>query len=155
MKYIDIFSKLVFPFIGLYILYTAYSYADNLDSCKCADHLKPYIDHIKTVEQIFIVIQLIGIVINIVLIIFNPINITSRIPRPLLMGGFGMYFIFILFMAGYFVRNVWHFEQQLPEDCECALLWQRNILYIQALLYTFSLFIIFIVTLILLSKLLA
>ena len=121
MKYIDIFIKLIIPFIGLYVLYTAYSYADNLDSCKCADHLKPYIDHIKTVEQIFIVIQLIGIAINIILIIFNPKDAISRIPPAVIKVGFGIYSAFILFIAGYFVRNVWHFEQEFPEA-----LWQEG-----------------------------
>jgi len=151
MKNIVILSRLVIPLIGLYILYTAYSYADNLDSCKCADHLKPYIDDIKLVEQILITFQLIAIIINIGLIVLDPKYIFTWIPRIILMGGFGMYLICILFIAGYFVRNVWQFEQQLPEDCECALLWQRNILYIQALLYTFSLLIIFLVALFLLS----
>lgn len=149
MELVKLFGKLVIPLIGLYILFTAYSYADNLDQCKCVDELKPAIDHIKTVEQILFFFQMISILVIIASSVMDPKKIFDKIPKFAVSMGVSIYFIFILFIMIYFVNNVYEFGTNLPEDCDCALTWQRDILYIQASLYAFSLLIIGILFLIL------
>jgi len=152
MKSFEIISKLIFPFIGLYVIYTAYSYADSLKNCSCISSLKPQIEHIKTFEQALMTLQVIMILLQIIAIVMPPSKLFAFTSKYAIFWVFGIYILAIIFIMIYFVSSVYDFAEQIPEDCKCAMKWQRNILYLQALLYTFSLFIICIVTLFILTS---
>lgn len=152
MKSFEIISKLIFPFIGLYVIYTAYSYADSLKDCSCISSLKTQIDHIKTFEQALMTLQVIMILLQIIAIVMPPSKLFAFTSKYAIFWVFGIYILAMIFIMIYFVSSVYDFAEQIPEDCKCAMKWQRNILYLQALLYTFSLFIICIVTLFILTS---
>lgn len=130
--------NLISSFITLAILYYIYTYAKNLDDCKCTSFLKPKIDNIKNIEFIFICMSVVTIVINILVNIlgFNFKNVTLIKNTGMLKAIYVVLSLILYIILINFIYNVYEFGTQLPPDCNCADKWQKDILFIQAGLYS-------------------
>jgi hypothetical protein len=136
-------KSLIIPILSsifvLIFIYFAYSYVKNLDNCKCVSFLKDNIDNIKNIELFLISIQVIGIVMNIGTYLFGfDIKKFAKTNYKPMMLFLGIYLIVLVTILINFIYNVYEFGTNIPKDCDCADKWQRDILYIQAVIYSFS-----------------
>ena len=132
MKVINIIISLVI----IYFLYAAYQYGVDLANCKCVESVKENIYFIKNIEIILIAISLFGILGNILGSIYDKFikkNMLKVLPF------FIIYLITMFIILVFFVYNVYVFATNTG-NCECADQWQKNILYIQSIVYSFSVF---------------
>ncbi len=125
---------LVFSIIGLILLYFAYNYLVKLESCLCAQGLatednKANISYLKYIELLLLVIGLL-----------NLFFAFKKLLTPLLST---IYFVIIIVLYVIFVLNVYKLYKNMPSDCECALKWPRYYIYLQTIVFTFTLLIIF------------
>jgi len=123
----------------LIFIYYAYSYVKNLDNCKCVSFLRNHIENIKNIELFLIYIQVIGIFMNIGTYIFGfDVNKFAKTNYKPMIVFLGIYLIVLVTILIHFIYNVYEFGTNIPKDCDCADKWQRDILYIQAIIYSFS-----------------
>jgi len=138
-KKTSIIAGVIFSAFVLFFLYHAYSYVKGLDNCKCVSFLKNNIDNIKNIELFLIAIQVIGIVMNLIFYLFGfDIKTFVKTNYKTMTVIFGIYLVVLLTILINFIYNVYDFGKQIPNDCDCADKWQRDILYIQAVIYSFS-----------------
>jgi hypothetical protein len=121
-------------------MYYAYSYAKNLNSCKCVSFLKENIDNIKYTEIFLMVMTIIGISINILvhLLGMDPMKGLSKSSLKIFGFFIGIYSIILISILINFIYNVYEFGVKFPSECDCADKWQKDILYIQAGWYSFT-----------------
>jgi len=123
----------------LFFIYYAYSYVKSLDNCNCVSFLRDNIDNIKKIELFLICIQVIGIVMNIGTYIFGfDVDKFAKSNYKPMIVFLGIYLIVLVTILINFIYNVYEFGKHIPKDCDCADKWQRDILYIQAVIYSFS-----------------
>ncbi len=122
--------------IGIVLLYFAYTYLVKLESCLCAQGLtnveenKAHITHLKYIELVLLIVALL-----------NLFFAFKRKLSPLLST---IFFFIIIVLYGVFILNVFKLFRNMPADCECALQWPRYFIYLQSLLYTITLLLIFV-----------
>lgn len=120
--------------IGIILLYFAYNYLVKLESCLCAQGLaneenKANITHLKYIELLLLIVALLNL-----LFAFN------KLLNPLLST---VYFVLIIILYMVFILNAYRLYKNMPNDCECALKWPRYYIYIQTLVFSFTLLLIF------------
>lgn len=135
----SLFTSILSSIFVLFFIYYAYSYAKSLDNCNCVSFLRNHIENIKNIELFLICIQVIGIVMNIGTYIFgfDMNNFAKANYKPMIFF-LGIYLIVLVTILIHFIYNVYEFGNHIPKDCDCADKWQRDILYIQAVIYSFS-----------------
>ncbi len=121
--------------IGMVLLAFAYYYLVKLDDCLCTQGLategnQANITHLKYIELFLLVIALL-----------NFFFAFKKMLSPLLSI---LFFIVIIVLYAIFVMNVIKLYRNIPNDCECALQWPRYFIYIQSLLYSITLLLIFV-----------
>ncbi len=122
--------------IGIILLYFAYTYLVKLESCLCAQGLvkseenKANITHLKYIELFLLVVAILNL-----LFAFKK-RLTPMIST--------IFFFIIIVLYIIFVLNVMKLYNNIPADCECALQWPRYFIYLQSLLYTLTLLLIFV-----------
>ncbi len=122
--------------IGIVLLYFAYTYLVKLENCLCAQGLtnveenKANITHLKYIELVLLVVALL-----------NLFFAFKRKLSPLLST---IFFFIIIILYSIFILNVFKLFKNMPADCECALQWPRYFIYLQSLLYTITLLLIFV-----------
>ncbi len=121
--------------IGIVLLYFAYVYLVKLESCLCVqglatDSAKANITHLKYIELVLLVVALL-----------NLFFAFKRKLSPLLST---IFFFIIMVLYIVFVMNVYKLYKNIPADCECALQWPRYFIYLQSLLYTITLLLVFV-----------
>jgi len=114
----------------IFILYLAYNYTVDLENCKCADSVKENIYYIKNLELVLILLQVFGILSN-VFSDYIKSNMFKILPF------FMIYMIALLIILIVFIYNVYVFTTNTA-SCDCTNVWQKNILYIQSILYSIS-----------------
>jgi len=139
MEKTSIVAGVFFSVIVLFFLNYAYSYTKSLEKCSCVSFLKSNITNIKNIELFLIAIQIIGIFMNIGIYISNIDVQNIAITNPKIMGSFLTIYLFVLItILINFIYNVYVFGTQMPTNCDCANKWQKDILYIQAAIYSFT-----------------
>ncbi len=122
--------------IGIILLYFAYTYLVKLETCLCAQGLtnveenKSNITHLKYIELVLLIVALL-----------NLFFAFKRKLSPLLST---IFFFIIIMLYGVFVLNVFKLFRNMPADCECALQWPRYFIYLQSILYTITLLLVFV-----------
>ncbi len=122
--------------IGIVLLYFAYTYLVKLENCLCAQGLtnveenKSNITHLKYIELVLLIVALL-----------NLFFAFKRKLSPLLST---IFFFIIIILYSIFILNVFKLFKNMPADCECALQWPRYFIYLQSLLYTITLLLIFV-----------
>ena len=122
--------------IGIVLLYFAYTYLVKLENCLCvqgmkkSDENKANITHLKYIELFLLVVAL--------------VNLFFAFKRRLNPLTSTIFFFIIIILYVIFVMNVYKLYNNIPRDCECALQWPRYFIYLQSLLYSITLLLIFI-----------
>ncbi len=122
--------------IGIVLLYFAYTYLVKLEDCLCAQGLsksgenKANITHLKYIELFLLVVALL-----------NLFFAFKKRLTPLLST---IFFVVTIILYVIFVMNVYKLYRNMPSDCECALQWPRYYIYLQSLLYSITLLLIFV-----------
>jgi hypothetical protein len=122
--------------IGIVLLYFAYTYLVKIEDCLCAQGLskseenKANITHLKYIELFLLVVALL-----------NLFFAFKKQLTPLLST---IFFIVTIILYVIFVMNVYKLYRNIPNDCECALQWPRYYIYIQSLLFSITLLLVFI-----------
>ncbi len=129
-------ASIIGSIIGIALLYFAYDYLRKLEDCMCAQGVanaeenKADIQKLKYIELLLLVIAILNLIFSLNTV-FSPLIAT-------------FFTIAIVVIYVFFVMNVYRLYRNMPSDCECALKWPRYYLYIQALLMTMVLIVIFI-----------
>lgn len=122
--------------IGIVLICFAYMYLVKLEDCLCAQGLskaeenKANITHLKYIELFLFVVALL-----------NLFFAFKKRLTPLLST---IFFIIVIILYIIFVMNVYKLYNNMPSDCECALQWPRYYIYVQSLLYSITLLLIFV-----------
>ncbi len=121
--------------VGIVLLTFAYYYLIKLEDCLCVQGLdtkgnKSNITYLKYIELFLLVVALL-----------NFFFAFKRKLSPLLST---LFFIIIILLYVVFVMNVVKLYNNMPADCECALQWPRYFIYLQSLLYSITLLLLFI-----------
>lgn len=131
---IKIKISVIASIIGIVLLAYAYFYLVKLEDCLCVQGLakgnQANLIHLKYIELFLLVIALL-----------NFFFAFKKKLSPLLST---IFFIIIIILYIVFVMNVVKLYNNMPADCECALQWPRYFIYIQSLLYSITLLLIFI-----------
>jgi len=89
------------------------------------------LENIKIVEEIYILLNLLSILGSILLFFMPIMKLPDMYVKKMGYITF-LYFLFILFIDGFLIYNVYKFGTNLPFDCRCAKGWQKYYLYLQA-----------------------
>lgn len=122
--------------IGIILLYFAYNYLVKLEDCLCAqglvksDENKANITHLKYIELFLLIVALLNLFIAF-----------KKKLSPILST---IFFFIIIVLYVVFVYNVIKLYNNIPADCECALQWPRYFIYLQSLLYSLTLLLVFV-----------
>ncbi len=121
--------------IGMVLLAFAYYYLVKLENCLCTQGLategnQANLIHLKYIELFLLIVALL-----------NFFFAFKKKLSPLLST---LFFIVIIVLYIVFVMNVIKLYRNIPADCECALQWPRYFIYIQSLLYSITLLLIFV-----------
>jgi len=127
--------------IVIFLLVRAYLYTVDLGSCKCFNDIN--LKNIENIEYFLILLSLFNLAVSFIAS-FAKINIKDWIMKNLkfVMAFSSVYVLFMLGLFVYFVYLINNFRNYISPSCECSYRWERYILYIQALYYTFFLFMI-------------
>ncbi len=122
---------LIFSILAIVLLYFAYQYLVQLESCLCAQasadgSSKADLQMLKYVELFLIVIMVLSI-----LGIYSKILLSSVMIGVLM--GFAIVAVYIIVMI-----HVFRLYNNMPADCECAIKWPRYVLYVQWVSYTLA-----------------
>ena len=134
------FSLLVFGFI-----YKIRGYLAHLGKCSCAPHF--YAKRIKRLEGFYLFIN--GLF---VLVTLGSFFITSKTGKSKLSPGairnymrIMMAYIIVVFTVHCrFVYNVAQFSRQMQSGCGCTDHWEKDLLYIQALINSLPIMVVFV-----------
>jgi hypothetical protein len=123
----------------LYFIHLAYFYLDNLKLCSCVNN-QQYVNNIKNAETTIMAFIVIGMALNFTLVPYlkNYDNKTLNIILWIMV----LYSIFVFSVYIYFIYNVYKFKNSYKNNCECAMKWQRWIVFIQYGLYLISIIMI-------------
>ncbi len=126
---------LISSIIGIILLAFAYIYLVKMEDCLCvqgkaSENQGANITHLKYIELFLLVVALLNLF----------FSFKKRL-SPLLST---IFFIIIIILYIIFVYNVHKLYNNIPPDCECALQWPRYVIYVQTLLYSLTLLLIFI-----------
>lgn len=121
--------------IGIVLLYFAYNYLVKLEDCLCVqgianENQKSNITHLKYIELFLLVIAL--------------LNLFIAFKKKLSPIASTIFFFIIILLYLIFVYNVMKLYNNIPSNCECALQWPRYFIYLQSLLYSLTLLLIFV-----------
>ena len=132
---IKIKISVIASIIGIVLLAYAYFYLVKLEDCLCVQGLvsednKARIDYLKYIELFLLIVALLNLF----------FSFKKRL-SPLLST---LFFIIIITLYIIFIYNVHKLYNSIPADCECALQWPRYVIYVQTLLYSLTLLLIFV-----------
>jgi hypothetical protein len=124
---------LIFSILAIVLLYFAYQYLVQLESCLCAQasadgSSKADLQMLKYVELFLIVIMVLGI-----LGLYSKVLRSSALVAMLM--GIAIVAVYIIVMI-----HVYRLYNNMPADCECAIKWPRYVLYVQWVSYTLAIF---------------
>ncbi len=123
--------SLIFSIIAVVLLYFAYQYLVQLESCLCAQasadgNAQSDLQMLKYTELFLIVIMVLSIV-----------GVYSKIVRlsPLIViiMAIAIIAVYVIVMI-----HVYRLYNNMPADCECAIKWPRYVLYVQWVSYTLA-----------------
>lgn len=122
-----------------YFVYLAYRYLGSMASCACvnADSAK----HLQDVEYLLLVLMGVGILAAIVPV-FGDVGTFIKKHVTIFASIASLYGIFLIGMYVYFVYYATIFKNSFTQSCECAMQWQRWIVYVQYGIYLFDIVII-------------
>jgi hypothetical protein len=131
--------RLLTTIIIIFFLVRAYLYTIDLGSCSC--FYDKNLKNIENIEYLLILLSIFNLAVSF-LLSFAKIDIKSWIMKHLkfIMAFGSVYVLFMLGLFAYFIYLINEFRNYINPKCECSYKWERYILYIQALYYTFFFF---------------
>jgi hypothetical protein len=116
----------------IFLLYYTYKYLQKLESTKCGIKHKKEIDVLKNMELYLIFMNIISAII----LIFGFKKIKFSINIAILI------ILFNIIFASFFVYYVYNLYHKMPQNCYKTGIFPRYYLYLQAISYLISLFLI-------------
>lgn len=123
--------SLIFSIIAIVLLYFAYQYLVQLESCLCAQasadgNAQSDLQMLKYAELFLIIIMVLAI-----LGLYGKVLRSSVLVA--LIFAIGIIAVYIIVMI-----HVYRLYNNMPADCECAIKWPRYVLYVQWISYTLA-----------------
>jgi hypothetical protein len=123
--------SIVTSIICIYLIVRADKYLISLKGCDCVQ--SDNLETILTMEKVIIGLMSIGVLSNVYfLFTHNHIGKNIHVAKYFIL----IYAILIFSFYTYFIYNIFVFQRNIKNNCECALKWQRYILYGQAFVYS-------------------
>ena len=138
-SYLSIGTQIFTGIIIIYLLVRAYLYTINLGNCNCFNDAN--LKNISLVEYIIIALSILNITLSLLFAMFKIDALKWLIKHVKFIMGFAtLYIVILLGLMIYFVYLINDFRKYIDPKCGCSNKWERYVLYIQALYYTFFLF---------------
>lgn len=128
-SYVFLYS-IVTSIICIYLIVSADKYLISLKGCDCVktDNL----DTIVNMEKVIIGLMSLGILSNTYFFFTHKAIANVQFTKYFIL----IYAILIFTFYTYFIYNIFLFQKNIKTNCECAIKWQRYILYGQAFVYS-------------------
>ena len=130
------FLSIGLSILVLYYIYKTHEYLVSLDSCDCAPKL--YSDRLKNIELFYLFLSLGGIVMNLFSMFFKHTETIYKNYIKVLLS----WIVIVYIVHSIFVYNTYMFYSNVKSDCACSNSWEKEFIYIQAIIYGLPIFMV-------------
>jgi hypothetical protein len=130
------FLSMALSFLVLYYIYKTHGYLVSLDSCDCAPQL--YSDRLKNIEVFYLFLSLGGILVNFLKFFFKDSEAIYKNYIKIVLS----WILIVYIVHVVFIYNTYMFYSNVKADCACSNSWEKEFIYVQAIIYGLPIFLV-------------
>jgi hypothetical protein len=125
--------NIVFSFLVFLLIYKIHEYLVGLRSCACAPQV--YAARLSALELFYLATTGLSLLFSLASLFMSDQKLSPIAARNIMALSFA-FVCLVLLVHCFFVYNVYEFFITLKSQCKCAMEWERQVMYVQALLYS-------------------